>query len=435
MNTSDLIIVSVDDHIVEPPTLFDNQLTKEQRQHAPRPVHTDGVDTWVYEDRVIANMGLAAVAGRRREEYGCDPAAYTQMRKGAWDVDARIEDMNVNGLLGSLNFPTITMFDGSLFWGAKDKAHALTALKAYNNWHIEEWCGKYPGRFIPCGLVPVWSMDETVAEIRRLVSKGCHSITFSDNPAQKGYPSIHNDYWQPLWKVCADNEVVINIHIGTGNTPPHPSMESPIDAWTIVMPMAIAVAAADWLHLKALQTHPKLKVSLSEGGIGWIPYFLERADFTHEHHHKWTNSDFGGLLPSEFFQQHFITCFIDDKFGVENLKSMNEELVCYECDFPHSDTVWPEGPECLGKSLGSISRQQIDKITHLNAMREFKFDPFSVFKREQCTVGALRAQAAHVDTTPIECGGPAPINRGDVRRIVTSGDVIAMYERAGVKKA
>lgn len=433
MDSNDLIVVSVDDHIVEPPTVFDNTLTKEQRQFAPRPVRKDGVDTWVFEDRVIANMGLAAVAGRKREEYGCDPAAYEQMRKGAWDVDARVDDMNANGLLGSLCFPTIVGFDGSLFWAAKDKARALTSLKAYNDWHIDEWCGKHPGRFIPCGLVPVWDMEETVREIKRIKAKGCHSITFSDNPSKKDYPSIHNAYWEPLWKVCAENEVVINIHIGTGNQPPHPSLESPIDAWTIVMPMSISVAAADWLHLQALQRYPTLKIALSEGGIGWIPYLLERADFTHDHHHKWTNSDFGGRRPSDIFKDHFINCFIDDRFGLDNLEYMNEDLVCYECDYPHSDTVWPEGPEFLAPTIRHLPRATIDKVTHLNAMREYKYDPFAVLGKENCTVGALRAKAAGVDTSPLSFGGPAPINRGE-RRIVTSADVIAMYERAGVKK-
>lgn len=433
MEMNDLIMVSVDDHIVEPPTLFDNHLTAQQRQFAPRQVRKDGVDLWLFEDRVVANMGLAAVAGRKRDEYGCDPARFDQMRRGAWDIKARVDDMNVNGLCSSLNFPTIVGFDGSLFWGAQDKNNSLMALKAYNDWHMEEMVDAHPGRFIACGVIPAWDMRETASEMARLKSKGCNSITFSDNPSQKGLPSIHSDYWKPMWKAAAENEMVINLHIGTGYQPPHPSMESPIDAWTIIMPMSIAVAAADWLHLKAVREYG-LKIALSEGGIGWIPYFLERANFTHAHHHEWTNSDFGKQLPSEVFKEHFITCFIEDRFGLQSLENMNEDMVCYECDYPHSDTVWPEGPEFLWSAIKSLPQEKIDKITHLNAMREYKFDPFSALGGKQnCTVGALRALAKHVDTTPQSFGGPAPINRGE-RRVVTSRDVIAMYERAGMKK-
>src|SRR3546814_6222554 len=76
-------------------------------------------------------------------------------------------------------------------------------------------------------------------------------------------------------------------------------------------------------------------MALSEGGIGWIPYFLERADFTHEHHHEWTYTDFHGERPSDLFKRHIICCFIDDQFGVKNLDYMNTDMIAYECDYPH----------------------------------------------------------------------------------------------------
>jgi hypothetical protein len=44
-----------------------------------------------------------------------------------------------------------------------------------------------------------------------------------------------------------------------------------------------------------------------------------------------------------------------------------------------------------------VPDEHVNKITHENAMRLFQFDPFSVRPREQCTVGALRAEAVNVD--------------------------------------
>src|SRR3546814_15028323 len=79
----------------------------------------------------------------------------------------------------------------------------------------------------------------------------------------------------------------------------HPSSESPIDAWITAMPISIANSAADWTFATFWQRYPELRMALSEGGIGWIPYFLERADFTHEHHHEWTYTDFHGERPSD----------------------------------------------------------------------------------------------------------------------------------------
>src|SRR5271163_2540037 len=90
METNDLIIVSVDDHLVEPPTLFDNQLTARQRETAPRMIREGDQDFWVYGARRFRNIAINAVAGRPPEEYGFEPSALTGMRKGCWDIHERV---------------------------------------------------------------------------------------------------------------------------------------------------------------------------------------------------------------------------------------------------------------------------------------------------------------------------------------------------------
>lgn len=430
MNAEDLIIASVDDHIVEPPTMFDQHVSAQHKHLKPQVLKDKkGAEFWLFEGRRAGNIGLNAVVGRMREEYGCEPISFAQMRKGAWDIHARIEDMNANGILASLNFPSVVQFDGALFHQYQDKEAALIVLRAYNDWHIDEWCGSYPGRNIPNALIPYWDIEETVKEIKRVVAKGCHAISFSDNPALRGQPSIHDEHWEPLWKVCAENEVVINIHIGSGAAAPHASMASPIDAWIVTMPISIVNSAADWLFLRALQKYPTLKIALSEGGIGWIPYFLERSDFTYEHHRAWTHSDFGSKKPSEVFREHFLTCFIDDRFGLKNLDEIGEDNVAYECDYPHSDSVWPDSAELLLAQFEGMPQRQIDKITHENALRIYKFDAFGKMGgRQNCTAGALRKLATHVSTAPVSFGGPAPLAPGEKRRPVTSGDITAMFK-------
>lgn len=424
MKLDDMIIVSVDDHLVEPPDMFKNHLTAAQLAKAPKMESLNGVEFWLFEDKKLPNIGLNAVAGRAPEEYGCEPTSLKHMRKGCYDVDARIDDMNANGILGSICFGSFVGFDGDLFLNAKDKDNAYTMIQAYNDWHIDEWCGAHPGRFIPIAITPMWDPNLMAAEIKRVKEKGCHTISFTDNPAIKGLPSIHDDFWEPMWKACSDYDMTLSCHIGSGNAPTHPSMDSPIEVWTMTFPMAIAVGAADWLHAKALRKYPNLKVALSEGGIGWVPYLLERADYVNGQHHAWTRSDFGDTKPSDIFRKHFYTCFIDDQFGLKNLDQMEEDKVMYECDYPHSDSQWPKAPEKLYESLDDLTDEQINKITHLNAMHAYNYKPFDVFKPEECTVGALRAKAKHVDLTPISIGAN-PL--GDINKPVTSGDIMKMF--------
>ncbi|WP_211306238.1 amidohydrolase family protein [Fulvimonas soli] len=425
---NDLILLSVDDHVIEPPDLFDRHLPAKYRDKAPK-MHSmrGGQDSWTYEGMVLPNIALNAVVGRPREEYGVEPTAYNQLRAGTYDIKARIDDMNVNGVCSAICFPTFPQFAGTLFVNSKDKEAAKAIVSAYNDWHIHEWAGAAPGRIIPLAILPLWDINACVEEARRVARLGVHTVTFPDVPAKKGLPSIHTDYWDPLWKVMSDNKMVISTHIGSGMSAPYISPESPIDSWITTMPMSIANAAADWMFSPVFVKFPELKIALSEGGIGWIPYLLERADFTFNHHRAWTHSNFGGLKPSDIFFRNFITCFIDDIFGLKSLDFLNTDMVTWECDYPHSDTVWPYCPEDLWKSIKHLPKETIDKITHLNTMREFSFDPFSALGgRENCTVGALRAQATHVDTQPRGGLGGMNPSKNDGHP-VTSGEVMKMF--------
>ncbi len=149
MRAEDLILVSVDDHLVEPPDLFEGRLASKYVDAAPKVVRTDdGSDVWTFNGVTIPNVGLNAVAGRPKEEYGIEPTAFDEMRRGCWDVAERVKDMNAGGVLGSMCFPSFPGFAGRLFASCEDKELALAVLQAYNDWHIEDWCGSHPGRFI-----------------------------------------------------------------------------------------------------------------------------------------------------------------------------------------------------------------------------------------------------------------------------------------------
>ena len=421
MQPQDMILVSVDDHVVEPPGLFDNHLTPEWKAKAPRLVRKDdGTDVWVFEGQQLMNIGLNAVVGRPPEEYGVEPTSFDQLRPGCYDVDERIRDMNVNGVLASMCFPSFPSFCGALWARTEDKTLALTMLRAYNDWHIDEWCGSYPGRFIPLALPVMWDADLAAEEIRRVAKKGCHALSFTENPEKVGFPSLHSDYWEPVWQACVDEGTVVCIHIGSAAGMSFTTMDSPVDVMITTSPMSIASCAADLVWSQMLRRYPTLKFALSEGGIGWIPYFLDRVDYVFKHHHQWTNQDFGGKLPSDVFREHIITCFIDDPVGVKLREQVGIDTITWECDYPHSDTTWPEAPEILARSLDGVSDEDINKMTHENAIREFRLDSFSHRTREQCTVAALRAEAGDVDLSLKSHGGKAPV--AEVRP-VTAQDI------------
>ena len=150
MDINDMVLVSVDDHVVEPPHLFEGRLPAKYADLAPQFVtRDDGTNAWVYEGQEIANVALNAVAGRPPEEYGMEPTSFAELRAGCYDIDERVKDMDANGVLGSLCFPSFPQFCGQLFARTEDKDVALAMVRAYNDWHIDEWCGTPPGPVHP----------------------------------------------------------------------------------------------------------------------------------------------------------------------------------------------------------------------------------------------------------------------------------------------
>jgi predicted TIM-barrel fold metal-dependent hydrolase len=321
-------------------------------------------------------------------------------------VDERVKDMNANGVLGSLNFPSMARFCGQFFASraSQDPDLALAVLHAYNDWHIDAWCGAYPERFIPCTIPPIWDPQLMAAEIHRTAAKGSHCVSFSMNPHALGLPSLHSDHWDPFWAACDETDTVVTLHIGSGGLEVQTSPDAPMNVRITCSGINIYPTAADLVWSPVFQKFKNVKIALAEGGVGWIPYFLERIDYTYEHHKAWTRPDLGGQLPSEIFRERIITCFIVDKFGLGNLDAMNEDMVAWECDYPHSDTTWPRSPEVVWDSVQGLSDEQINKITHANAMRLFSFDPFATRPRARCTVGALREEAAGRDVSNVSHG-------------------------------
>ena len=401
MQIDDMVLVSVDDHVVEPPDLFAGRVPAKYQDLAPQFItRADGTNAWVFEGQEATNVALNAVAGRPPEEYGMEPTSFAELRAGCYDIDERVKDMDANGVLGSLCFPSFPQFCGQYFARAEDKDLALAMIQAYNDWHIETWCGTHPGRFIPCVLPIMWDAQALADEVRRTARKGAHAVTFSENPSKLGYPSFHSDSWDPFWQACSDENVVVCLHIGSSSQLVITAPDAPIDCLITLTPMNIVQAAADLVWSPVLRKFPHLKVALSEGGIGWIPYFLERIDYNYRRHHAWTGQDFGDRLPSEVFNEHVLTCFIDDKFGVASRDFLNMDHVMWECDYPHSDSTWPWAPEELMTHFDGVSDADIDRMTHLNAMTQFSFDPFTALGGKQnCTVGALRASARGHDVS------------------------------------
>jgi predicted TIM-barrel fold metal-dependent hydrolase len=386
-------LVSVDDHVLEPPHVWQERVPERYRDAAPHMVEVDGADYWMYEHKRVPTSGLSAAAGKSKQEFSPEPLSYRDMRPGCYDSVARLDDMNEAGILASLCFPSFPRFCGQIFNEADDKELALLCVQAYNDWMIDEWCGSAPGRYIPLAIIPLWDPQLAAHEIERVAAKGARGFAFSENPEPLGLPTIHdpNGYWDPVMAAAQDTELIVCMHVGSSSTMPTISSDAPPLANLTWGAVRTAGTMLSWLFSDYFQRMPDLKIALSEGNIGWIPYFLERGEQVIDRQRYWAArssykiyddgdatgraADLDTLDIKQTFRDHVYGCFIEDAPGVHALRFIGEDNVMCETDYPHTDSTWPDSIGVVRKQLGHLPEAVQYKILRGNAERLFRFTP------------------------------------------------------------
>jgi len=394
-------IVSVDDHLIEPPDLWVDRVPRADRDRAPQTRVADtGLLFWDY-DRMHTPIAKTTVeAGKPPEEKELGYiSSYDELLPWYYQPVERVRAMDQDGVLAALCFPMVPRYCGQTFFEAGDKDFAMTCLKVYNDWVIDEWAGSAPGRYIPLIIIPLWDPMLAAAEIERCAAKGGKAIAFSENPAKLGLPSIHDagNYWDPVFSAANDTGMPLCAHFGSSSSMPKTSDDAPLFVGGSLAPVNLVYSLVDWVFSGKLvdgdrSPYPNLKVCFSEGGIGWIPYILERCDLQvakrpYLQEKDWITEAGSGrigeivdggrrmdVLPSEIFRRHLYGCFIDDDFGARHLEEVGIDNVMMESDFPHGDSSFPDTIANANKRLAPYSEEVQYKVMIGNALRVFQFE-------------------------------------------------------------
>jgi predicted TIM-barrel fold metal-dependent hydrolase len=377
MLRDDVQPISVDDHVVEPPHVFTDHIEPRFRDRAPRIVDRDRVQGWLWEDRFypLSFQGNPQTRRFREGEAGrgadLEARRYEDMIPAAYDVHERVGAMDEDGVWAELLFPTFPRFGGTRLLDADDKELGLAVVRAWNDWMLDEWCASYPDRFIPQTLVPLWDVPASVTEIERCAAKGSRAILFVENPHPLGLPSFPSGHWRPIFEACNATGLPLSMHIGTSAGLLSPSPDSTPSVGIALCGVNSMSALGDLIYGGAFNGLPNCRVALSEGGAGWVPYVLERLDYT------WLRSRYEGLrnteLPSEVFAQHVWVCMISDRYAIRNRDLIGVDKIMWEADFPHNDSNWPNSRKVLAETMADVPSDEARRIAELNARELYAF--------------------------------------------------------------
>lgn len=370
----DVAIISVDDHLIEPPTLWQDRLPPKYHEAGPKVVRTaDGSDAWECEGVVYELVATMAVAGRdQRDWHRGVPFRYEDIRPGAYDPHERVRDMEIDGVAAQINFPTFPRFAGTRFAvDVRDKQLAHACVRVWNDFVLEEWCSAAPQRLIPMVIVPLWDPSLACAEVERTAALGARAISFPENPAPLGLPSVRSGQWDSFFSVVETANLPLCLHFGTSGVAPSIDPDAPHAVGAALAACGNAMSAlANLVFSPVPRRFPDLKFVLSESGIGWVPYFLERLDLEWEQYRYAQDLD-GEMRPSDIFRRQFWACSISESFGIEQRGHIGVDRIMLESDYPHGDSSWPNTRARAAKILSDVPDDEARAMAESNARAVF----------------------------------------------------------------
>ncbi len=361
--------ISVDDHLLEPPDTFEGRLPNKLQSRAPQVVETEeGHQVWQFEGQPYFQVGFMCTAGRPKADWRIEPSRFDEVRRGCWNIDARVKDMDIGGIYAQANFPSgVTGFSGTLFSECKDQELALACVRAWNDWLHDDWYSPYPERVIPIGLTCLFDPEKGAAEIRRNAKRGFRGVTLPERPHRIGLPNVFSGFWDPIVEACAETGTVICLHTGSSGFADYVPGSPALELGATLFGQLALTACSEWLWSGYPAKHPELKFAMSEGGIGWVAMILDRLD------NIMNRSGYGQAWPdkqnspADVLRRNFWFCMIDDPSTVSTRHAIGIDHICFESDYPHGDGTWPDTQQVIEDVIGHLPVEEIRKITHENA--------------------------------------------------------------------
>ena len=379
-------IVSADTHILEPPDIWTTWLPSKYQDKAPQLVRdADGGSAWLFAGATEPDpIGLTATPGMPFDKFRWFGVTYEEARKGCYNGEARLADMDIDGVDAEILFPPQRTIGH--FLGDDDDAFVLAGIDAYNDFLWEQFSAPNRDRLIGMAQMPSVGIDVSVDYLRKTKARGFKGVVISNWPSGAEAISEADD---PFWAAAQDEGMVVCNHINMFSRKQRQAVRAAqakatggILGRTGAKAQARAVGGlggvfgpatttiSNLIFTGVFERFPGLHVSMIEIGVGWVPHFLEQMDDKY-----WRNRSWGQLPitepPSYYWHRNLSATFITDRVGLTLRHEVGVDNIMWSTDYPHHGNDWPYSRKVIDETMASLPADEKAKIIGGNAVRIF----------------------------------------------------------------
>jgi predicted TIM-barrel fold metal-dependent hydrolase len=379
--------IDTDTHVTEPPDVWTSRVSTQRWGDAvPHVERRDGRDVWLIRDQMAGAPGFTSMAGFDGSIPDA-PRGYDDIPKSSWDAHARLAHMDAEGIYAQVLYPNVGGFGSGGFLKLKEPELMLECVRAYNDFLID-WCSADPKRLIPVAAMPFWDVGECVKEVERAVARGHRAVLACSQPETWGEPKLADRHWDPFWAAARDAGVPISFHIGSGDLselltdPMKIGLRANFARVSSMIFMQNVTCIADLIFGGVCHRFPELELVSVESGVGWLPAYLEAADWQFVNSETRKEHPEYDLLPSEYFRRQIYGCFWFECKGLRSALEQLPENLLWETDFPHPTCQHPglrggltqRPAEYAERAFEGVPEATIEKVLHANAARLYRIE-------------------------------------------------------------
>ena len=374
---ADYRVISSDNHIVEPPDLWTTRVAAEYRDRCPRIERTDKGDVWVVDGAgTFSATSMGSQPGVRFDDPDklVRDATWEQVRLGAYIGEEAVKDMDIDGMDMGFLYPTTGLV---LYFTVSDSPLFDALCGAYNDF-LAEFCSAAPNRLKGIAMLNVDDVAKGVEEMERCAKLGFAGAMIPVYPPEE--MRYNSPEYERLWAAAQDLEMPLSLHITT----PRPQSNK---VWTEVLDRYVfanflltngdywvRVSLTDMILSGVFERYPKLMVGSVEHELNWVPYYLERLDYSYDQR---TTGRLGfrlkdGMRPSDVFHSNVFVDFQEDFQGIKNRDIIGVDNILWGSDYPHTESTWPRSRQFIEETMADCTEEERAKMVGGNAARIYR---------------------------------------------------------------